>query len=174
MFAISLSSYSRYNANFKFEQSVLAYHDSPPYFWDQWGWPPTETSLVTHACNDWWTLDFANAFVSQGVNSRGEISTIAPGLHPERRSEPLARGISIHKHVTWYYFRVKITIDFLDQARIFWYWKKNPSLTPIIKDDARAERKQNMFSSKSDHYNCCNIAGLENTQEFENTTIKNV
>jgi hypothetical protein len=78
MFAISLSSYSRYNANFKFEQSVLAYHDSPPYFLDRWGWPPTETSLVTHACNDWWTLDFANAFVSQGVNSRGEISTIAP------------------------------------------------------------------------------------------------
>ena len=52
--------------------------------------------------------------------------------------------------------------------------KKNTSLTPIIKDDARAERKQNMLFSKSDHYNCCNIAGLENTQEFENTTIKNV
>jgi hypothetical protein len=52
--------------------------------------------------------------------------------------------------------------------------EKKTSLTPIIKDDARAERKQNMLFSKSDHYNCCNIAGLENTQEFENTTIKNV
>ena len=32
MFAISLSSCSRYNANFKFDQSVFAIHDSPPYF----------------------------------------------------------------------------------------------------------------------------------------------
>jgi hypothetical protein len=73
MFAISLSSCSRYNANFKFDQSVSAIHDSPPYFWDHWGWPPTETSLVTHARDHWWPLDFANAFVSPGVNSRGEL-----------------------------------------------------------------------------------------------------
>jgi hypothetical protein len=39
----------------------------------QWGWPPTETSLVSHARGHWWTLDFANAFVSPGVNSRGEL-----------------------------------------------------------------------------------------------------
>jgi hypothetical protein len=32
MFAISLSSCSRYNANFKLDQSVSAIHDSPPYF----------------------------------------------------------------------------------------------------------------------------------------------
>jgi hypothetical protein len=33
MFAIqSLSSCSRYNVNFKFDQSVSAIHDSPPYF----------------------------------------------------------------------------------------------------------------------------------------------
>jgi hypothetical protein len=30
-------------------------------------------SLVTDARTHWWTLDFANAFVSQGVNSRGEL-----------------------------------------------------------------------------------------------------
>jgi hypothetical protein len=30
-------------------------------------------SLVTDARDDWWTLDFANAFVSPGVNSRGEL-----------------------------------------------------------------------------------------------------
>jgi hypothetical protein len=42
MFAISLSSCSRYNANFKLDQSVSAIHDSlfvryscPPYFLDQ-------------------------------------------------------------------------------------------------------------------------------------------
>jgi hypothetical protein len=29
--------------------------------------------LVTHARDIWWTLDFANAFVSPGVNSRGEL-----------------------------------------------------------------------------------------------------
>jgi hypothetical protein len=44
MFAISLSSCSRYNANFKLDQSVSAIHDSPPYFWDLWGWPPTQHS----------------------------------------------------------------------------------------------------------------------------------
>ena len=32
MFAISLSSFSRYNANFKLDQSVSAIRDSPPYF----------------------------------------------------------------------------------------------------------------------------------------------
>ena len=32
MFAISLSSCNRYNANFKLDQSVFAIHDSPPYF----------------------------------------------------------------------------------------------------------------------------------------------
>jgi hypothetical protein len=28
---------------------------------------------VTHARDIWWTLDFVNAFVSPGVNSRGEL-----------------------------------------------------------------------------------------------------
>jgi hypothetical protein len=41
MFAISLSSRNRYNANFKFDQSVFAIHDSPSYFWDQRGRLPT-------------------------------------------------------------------------------------------------------------------------------------
>jgi hypothetical protein len=75
MFAISLSSCSRYNANFKLDRSVSAIHHSPPYFWDQWGWPPTEPLTVTHARAHWWTLDLAkaNAFVSPGVNCRGEL-----------------------------------------------------------------------------------------------------
>jgi hypothetical protein len=29
--------------------------------------------LVTHARDNWWTLDFPNAFVSPSVNSRGEL-----------------------------------------------------------------------------------------------------
>jgi hypothetical protein len=29
--------------------------------------------LVTHARDHWWTLDFANAFVSPGVNSRAGL-----------------------------------------------------------------------------------------------------
>jgi hypothetical protein len=31
------------------------------------------TSLVTHSRDHWWTLDFANAFVSPGINSRAEL-----------------------------------------------------------------------------------------------------
>jgi hypothetical protein len=31
------------------------------------------TSLVSDARDIWWILDFANAFVSPGVNSRGEL-----------------------------------------------------------------------------------------------------
>jgi hypothetical protein len=30
-------------------------------------------SLVSHARDIWWILDFPNAFVSPGVNSRGEL-----------------------------------------------------------------------------------------------------
>jgi hypothetical protein len=37
-------------------------------------------SLVTHARDHWWTLDFANAFVSPGVNSRWELVYPRPGL----------------------------------------------------------------------------------------------
>jgi presenilin-like A22 family membrane protease len=36
-------------------------------------WPPTEPLTVTHARDHWWTFDFANAFISPGVNSRGEL-----------------------------------------------------------------------------------------------------
>jgi hypothetical protein len=61
MFAISLSSCSRYNANFKFDQSVIAIQDDHP--------PYTPTPLVAHARDHWWTLDLANAFVSPGVNN---------------------------------------------------------------------------------------------------------
>jgi hypothetical protein len=36
-------------------------------------WPPIETRTVIHARDYWWTLDFANAFVSPGVKSRAEL-----------------------------------------------------------------------------------------------------
>jgi hypothetical protein len=35
--------------------------------------PNTPTPLVSHACDHWWTLNFANAFISPGVNSREEL-----------------------------------------------------------------------------------------------------
>jgi hypothetical protein len=39
-------------------------------FWDQLDdYPRT----MTHARDHWWTLDFANAFLSPGVNSRAEL-----------------------------------------------------------------------------------------------------
>jgi hypothetical protein len=69
MFAISLSSCSRYNANFKLDQSVSVIHDSHIFEISEDDHP----SLVTHARDNWWTLDLANAFVSPGVNSRGEL-----------------------------------------------------------------------------------------------------
>jgi hypothetical protein len=70
MFAISLSSCSRYNANFKLDQSVLAIHDSLLYYEIS---EDDHPRTVTHARDHWWTLDFANAFVSPGVNSRAEL-----------------------------------------------------------------------------------------------------
>jgi hypothetical protein len=33
----------------------------------------THSRSLVSARDDWWTLDFANAFVSPGVNSRGEL-----------------------------------------------------------------------------------------------------
>ncbi len=40
--------------------------------------------------------DFAFRYIRiyPGVNSRAELVTLAPGLRPERRFAPLARGIS--------------------------------------------------------------------------------
>jgi hypothetical protein len=73
MFAISLSSCSRYNAHFKLDQSVSAIHDKSAIFLRSVRMTTHPTPLVTHARDNWWTLDFANAFVSQGVNSRGEL-----------------------------------------------------------------------------------------------------
>jgi hypothetical protein len=42
-------------------------------------------SLVTHARDIWWTLDSANAFVSPGVNSLGELVTLARRFAPSDR-----------------------------------------------------------------------------------------
>jgi hypothetical protein len=44
-----------------------------PYILRSVRWPLTEPLTVTHARDHWWTLDFANAFVSPGVNSRAEL-----------------------------------------------------------------------------------------------------
>jgi hypothetical protein len=70
MFAISLSPCSRYNANFKLDQSVLAIHDSPLYYEVS---EEDHPRTVSHVHDYWWTLEFANAFVSLGVNSLAEL-----------------------------------------------------------------------------------------------------
>jgi hypothetical protein len=59
--------------NFKFDQSVFAIHDSPPHILRSMRMTNHSTLLVTYARDHWWTLDFANAFVSPGVNSRTEL-----------------------------------------------------------------------------------------------------
>jgi hypothetical protein len=86
MFAISLSSCSRYNANFKLDQSVLTIHDSPLYFEiseDDHPW------TVTHARDHWWTLDFVNTFLSPRANSRAELVP-SHGASPRRLGEKVA------------------------------------------------------------------------------------
>ena len=40
-------------------------------FWDQWGWPPMNGEPCAHDIR--WTLDFASAFLSPGVNSWAEL-----------------------------------------------------------------------------------------------------
>jgi hypothetical protein len=44
-----------------------------PYFEISDGHPQTHSTSLVSAHDHWWTLDFANAFVSLGVNSRGEL-----------------------------------------------------------------------------------------------------
>jgi hypothetical protein len=71
MFAISLSSCSRYNANFKLDQSQLSLFMTVRHIFEIS--EDDHPCTVSHAHDHWWTLDFANAFVSPGVNSRGEL-----------------------------------------------------------------------------------------------------
>jgi hypothetical protein len=50
--------------------------------------------FVGHARDIWWTLDFANAFVSPGVNSRGEL---VPSHGASRRrlgDQPVSQGLT--------------------------------------------------------------------------------
>jgi hypothetical protein len=69
--------------------AVLAIHDSPLYYEIS---EEDHRRTVTHARDHWWTLDFANAFVSPGVNSRAE-------LVPSHDVSPVGSGI---KHVFAY------------------------------------------------------------------------
>jgi hypothetical protein len=85
---------------FEFDQSLFVIHDSPPYFWDQGGWPPTETCMVSHARDHWRTLDFANAFVFPGVNSRAELVPSRRGLTPGTALR--AVGLGINKCMLYY------------------------------------------------------------------------
>jgi hypothetical protein len=70
MFAISLSSCSRYNANFNWTNQCPLFMTVRHIFEIS---EDDHPRTVTHARDIWWTLDFPNAFVSPGVNSRGEL-----------------------------------------------------------------------------------------------------
>jgi hypothetical protein len=61
----------RYNANFKLDQSQCSLFMTVRHIFEIS--EDDHPRLVTHARDIWWTLDFANAFVSPGVNSRGEL-----------------------------------------------------------------------------------------------------
>jgi hypothetical protein len=70
MFAISLSPCSRYNATLNWTNHSVRYWTVRHIFEISEDDYPR---LLTHAGDIWWTLDFANALVSTGVNSRGEL-----------------------------------------------------------------------------------------------------
>jgi hypothetical protein len=98
MFSISLSSCSRYNANFKFDQSVFTIHDSRHIFEISEDDHPLNTvghprprSLMNFRLREC----FSNAFAFPGVNSRAEL--VPAGAGPERRSAPLAWGQYLNK-----------------------------------------------------------------------------
>ena len=58
------------------------WHDSLPNYWDQWQWRHDIPNYLTTMNNDF-ELHYRWA----------ELVTLAPGLRPERRFAPLARGI---------------------------------------------------------------------------------
>ena len=53
------------------------------------------TTKTVHDRNDDFALRYVRIY--QGVNSRAELVTLAPGLRPERRFAPLARGLYLKK-----------------------------------------------------------------------------
>jgi hypothetical protein len=57
--------------------------------------------IVGHARDHWWTLDFANAFVSPGVNSRGELVP-RPELTPGMALRAVGSGTNIKHFPCWY------------------------------------------------------------------------
>jgi hypothetical protein len=94
-----------------------------PYFWDQWGWPPTEPLTVTHARAHWRTLDLANAFVSPGVNSRGEL--VPSHGASRRRLEDYCSlnsdNFSIYSHIN---FVFKTARKLKNLHKHFMVWRK--------------------------------------------------
>jgi hypothetical protein len=92
MFAISLSSSSRYKANFKLDQSQCSLFMTVRHIFEIS--EDDRPRTVTHARDFWWTLDFANAFVSLGVNSRGELIP-SHGNKGEFRSRPISAFVYI-------------------------------------------------------------------------------
>ena len=68
---------------------ALSTPDGLPYFWDQWEVHPWTIAMRPRLLMDF-TLRCVRFY--PGVNSRAELVTLAPGLRPERRFAPLARG----------------------------------------------------------------------------------
>lgn len=67
----------------KIDQSVLSILNSPPYFWDQWGWSRRKVMRVR---DYWWTTSFPHGFPFLGCDiKQSGISILAPALCAERR-----------------------------------------------------------------------------------------
>ena len=60
------------------------------------------TTKTVHDKNDDFALRYVRIY--PGVNSRAELVTLAPGLRPERRFAPLARGQYAHDNTGTYFY----------------------------------------------------------------------
>jgi hypothetical protein len=121
MFAISLSSCSRYNANFKLDQSQCSLFMTVRHIFEIS--EDDHPRLVTHARDIWWTLDFANAFVSPGVNSRGEL--VPPHGASRRRLGDYLNLCDSRVGITWQrsHQNIYVSTAFISITKNYIFWK---------------------------------------------------
>jgi hypothetical protein len=94
----------------------MTIHDS----WDQGGWPPTETRTIIHAHDHWWALEFANAFISPGVNSLAELVP-SPRVYAWNGAPRRWLGEYAWKIIDWL-TTLQFYYNFIGQCDFDWLW----------------------------------------------------
>jgi hypothetical protein len=90
-----------------------------PYFEISDGHPQTQSTSLVSAHDHWWTLDFANAFVSPGVNSRGEL--VPSHGASRRRLGDYSNSISIPRGLKSFMLK-NCKVDFLEIPRLRFFY----------------------------------------------------